>query len=94
MPLDPTERNVNPFLFQTGIRTVSKRVRALTIHDENITMIKPARASVNVQTRPALPFEERMGTTVMLGSVAPLEPSSTPMLTWPDLDRMQRTCCC
>ena len=43
MPLDPKERNVNPFLFQTGILTV-------TIHDWDVTMVKPARASITVRT--------------------------------------------
>ena len=62
MPLDPTERNVYPFLFQTGIRTVNKLVLALAIHDENITMVKKARTGLTVWTGCALPFEERTGT--------------------------------
>ena len=62
MPLDPTERNVDPFLFQTGIRTVRKLVLALTIDAEDITKVKRARASCTVQAGLALPFEERTGT--------------------------------
>ena len=58
---DPTERNVNPFLFQTVIRTLKKLVLALTIHDENVTMAKPVPASITVQTWLAVPFEERVG---------------------------------
>ena len=50
MSPDPTERNVNPFLFQAGIRAVKKLVLALTIHDENVTMAKPTRASITIRT--------------------------------------------
>ena len=35
MLVHPTERNVNPFMFQTGICTVKKLVLALTIHDKD-----------------------------------------------------------
>ena len=52
---DPTERNV------TGIGTVKKLVLALTIHDQKITMIKPARAGITIRTL-AFPFEGRTGT--------------------------------
>ena len=62
MPSDPTERDVNLLLFQTGIRTVKKIVLALTIHDQKITMTKPARARCTVRTGLALPFEGRTGT--------------------------------
>ena len=48
---EPTERNVNPFLFQTGIRAVKKLVLALTIHDENITKVEPTRAGFTVMAR-------------------------------------------
>ena len=58
---DPTERNVNPLLFQTGIRTVKKLVLALAIHDKNVTMTKAARASFTVRTGLALPSAERLG---------------------------------
>ena len=61
MPLDPTERNVYTFLFQTSIRTVNKLVLSLT-HDEDITKVKPARACFTVRTRLALPLEARTGT--------------------------------
>ena len=43
MLFDPTERNVDPFLFPTAIRTMKKLVLALTIHDKNATMAKTAR---------------------------------------------------
>ena len=42
MLLDPTERNVNPLLFQTGTRTVMELVLTLAIHDKNVTMAKTA----------------------------------------------------
>ena len=58
---DPTERNVNPLLFQTGIRAVKKLVLTLAIHGKNVTMAKVARASITVQTGLALPSEERLG---------------------------------
>ena len=54
---DPTERNVNPLLLQTAIRTVKKLVLTLAIHDKNVPMDKTARASFNVRTELALPFE-------------------------------------
>ena len=40
MPLNPTECNVNPLLFQTEIRTVKELVLTLAIHDKNVTMTK------------------------------------------------------
>ena len=58
---DPTERNVNPLLFQTGIRTVKKLVLTLVIHDKNVTMAKAAQASFTVRTELVLPIEERLG---------------------------------
>ena len=57
MPLDPTERNVNPLLFQTGIRKVKELVLTLAIHDKNVTMTKTARANFTVQTGLGLPLE-------------------------------------
>ena len=42
MLLAPTERDVNPFLIRTGIRTMMELVLALAIHDKNVTMVKPA----------------------------------------------------
>ena len=62
MSLDPTERNENPFLFRTGIRTVQKLVLALAIHDQKITIVKPARASFTDRTGLALPFQGPTGT--------------------------------
>ena len=38
MLFDPTERDVNPFLIRTGIRTTKKLVLALAIHDKDVTM--------------------------------------------------------
>ena len=58
MLFDPTESNVNPFLFQTRIRTMKKLVLALTIHDNNVTMAKPAQVGIIIRTGLTLPFEE------------------------------------
>ena len=58
---DPTERNVNPLLFQARVRTVKKLVLTLAIHDKNVTMAKTAHVSFTVRTRLALPFEECSG---------------------------------
>ena len=38
MLFDPTERDVNPFLIRTGIRTMTELILALTIHDKDVTM--------------------------------------------------------
>ena len=61
MLLDPTERNVNPFLFQTRIRTMKKPVLTLAIHDKDVTMAKAAHVGFNVRTGLALPFKECSG---------------------------------
>ena len=61
MLFDPTERHVDPLLFQTGIRTVKKLVLTLAIHDKNVTMAKVARVNITVRTGHALPFEGRRG---------------------------------
>ena len=45
MLIDPPERDVNPFLIRTGIRTMTELVLTLTIHDKDVTMVKPARVS-------------------------------------------------
>ena len=58
MLLDPTERKINPLLFQTRIRTVKKLVLASAIHDKNVTMAKTALASFTVRTGLAHPFED------------------------------------
>ena len=42
MLFDLTERDVNPFLIRTGIRAMTELVLALTIHDKDVTMAKPA----------------------------------------------------
>ena len=60
MLLDPTERDVNPFLIRTGIRTMTELVLALTIHDKDATVAKPARVTVIDWTGLTLPFEERL----------------------------------
>ena len=61
MLFDPTERDSNPFLIRTGIRTMKKLVLTLAIHDKDVTMGKPARVTVIAWTGLALPFEERRG---------------------------------
>ena len=53
MLFDPPERNVNPLLHQARIRTMKELVLALTIHDQKITMVKPARISFSVRTKRA-----------------------------------------
>ena len=58
---DPTERDVNPLLFQTVNRTVKELVLTMAIHDKNVTMAKTAQATFTLRTRLALPFEERLG---------------------------------
>ena len=57
MLFDPTERNVNSILFQTGTRTMKKLVLALAIHDKNVTMAQTAQARFIIRAG-ALPFEE------------------------------------
>ena len=59
---DPTERNVSPLLFQTGVRTVMKLVLTLASHNKNVAVIKPARARFPVRTGLAFPCERRPGT--------------------------------
>ena len=55
---DPTERNVNPFLFPTRIRTMKNLILALAIQDKNVTMAKPAQVAVIVQTGLTPPPED------------------------------------
>ena len=62
MLFDAPERNVNPLLLQARIRTMKELVLALTIHDQKITMVKPARISFTVRTGLALPLEARPST--------------------------------
>ena len=59
MLFDPTERDVNPFLFQTRVRPMKELVLTLAIHDKDVTMAKPARVTVIAWTGLTLPFEER-----------------------------------
>ena len=80
---DPTERKVNPFLMQTGIRTVKKLVLTLAIHDKNVTMAKTAQVSFTVRTGLALPLEDSMGAEVyrhnkLLSPSPPNNGSSSP----------------
>ena len=58
MLFDPTERNVNPFLFQTGTRTMKELVLALAIHDKNVTTAKPAQVAFIIRTGLTPPFED------------------------------------
>ena len=55
MLFDPTERNVNPFLFQTRIRTMKKLVLTFAIHDKDVTMEKAAKVGFIVRTGLTLP---------------------------------------
>ena len=50
MLFNPTERNVDPFLFPTRIRTMKKLILTLTIHDKNVTMAKPAQVAFIILT--------------------------------------------
>ena len=58
MLLDPTERNVDPFLFPTGIRTMKKLVLTSGIHDKNVTMAETAQVSLIIRTGPTPPSED------------------------------------
>ena len=58
MLLDPTERNVDPFLFPTGIRTMKKLVLTSAIHDKNVTMAETAQVSLIIRTGPTPPSED------------------------------------
>ena len=58
MLFDPTERNVYPFLFPTGIRTMKKLVLTSAIHDKNVTMAETAQVSLIIRTGPTPPSED------------------------------------
>ena len=58
MLFDPTERNVDPFLFSTGIRTMNKLVLTSAIHDKNVTMAETAQVSFIIQAGPTPPSED------------------------------------
>ena len=45
MLFDQPERNVYPFLFPTGIRSMKELVLTLAIHDKNVTMAETARVA-------------------------------------------------
>ena len=59
MLFDPTERNVDPFLFPTRIRTMKKLVLALAIDDKNVAMAKTAQVSFIIRTGLTSPSEDR-----------------------------------
>ena len=54
----PTERNVYPFLFLAGIRTMKKLVLTLAIHDKNVTMAEPAQVALISRTGLTPPSED------------------------------------
>ena len=58
MLFDPTERNVDPFLFPTRIRTMKKLVLTSAIHDKYVTMAETAQVSFIIRSRPTLPSED------------------------------------
>ena len=58
MLFDPTERNVDPFLFPTGIRTMKKLVLASAIHDKNVTVAKTAQVAFIIRTGLTPPSED------------------------------------
>ena len=58
MLFDPPERNVYPFLFPTGIRTMKKLVLTSAIHDKNVTMAETAQVSLIIRTGPTPPSED------------------------------------
>ena len=59
MMFDPTEPNVDPFLFTARIRTMQQLVLALAIHDKNVTMAKTAQVSFIIRTGLTSPSEDR-----------------------------------
>ena len=58
MLFDPTERNVDPFLFPTRIHTMKELVLTLAIHDKNVTMAKAAQVSFIIRTGLTSPSED------------------------------------
>ena len=58
MLFDPTERNVDPFLFPTRIRTMKKLVLTSAIHDKYVTMAETAQVSFIIRTGPTPPSED------------------------------------
>ena len=57
MLFDPTERNVNPFLFPARVRPMKELILTLAIHDKNVTIAKQNEVSFIVRTRLTPPSE-------------------------------------
>ena len=51
MLFDPTERNVNPFLFPARVRPMKELVLVLTIHDKNVTHGQAGTSVLHQQDR-------------------------------------------
>ena len=58
MLFDPTERNVDPFLFPARIRPMKKLVLTSAIHDKYVTMAETAQVSLIIRTGPTPPPED------------------------------------
>ena len=58
MLFDPSERDVDPFLFPARIRTMKELILALAIHDKNVTMAKPAQVAFIIRTGLTPPSED------------------------------------
>ena len=58
MLFDPTERNVHAFLIPTRARAMKELVLALTIHDKDVTMAKPAQVAFIIRTGLTPPSEK------------------------------------
>ena len=58
MLFDPTERNVDPFLSPTRIRTLKKLVLTSAVHDKNVTMAETAQVSFIIRTGLTPPSED------------------------------------
>ena len=65
MLFDPTERNVDLILFPARVRPMKELVLALTIHDKNVTMVKPARPTFFRRTGLTPPSENCKGTKAL-----------------------------
>ena len=50
MLFDPTERNINPFLFPARVHPMKELVQALAIHDKNVTIAKTAQVPFIIRT--------------------------------------------
>ena len=58
MLFDPTERNVDPFLFPTRNCSMKELILALAIHDKNVTMAKSAKVAFIARTGLTPPSED------------------------------------